>query len=249
MGRKKTLGFIAKLCEKPQKDRTLHSNSKGEDKPLHFVYKITNLVNSKFYIGVHSTSDIEDGYMGSGLVLKNAIQKYGISNFSREILFHCNTRKEAFEKERELVNIDLIKDHLSYNLAFGGSGGTYKSIGKIKRQQLKDEIFVSDAPKVITRNLTKIDPNYKVVFEVTEAGNRTLLANAVKCALDPRLKFNAIFARLLADHTGDIAVALTDLYNYKETQKKAISYLKKMEGTILLGCFGVKKVAWEQADH
>lgn len=245
----KLLNSVVEFCESPEKKKVRHSNSKGEDKPLHFVYKITNLVDGKFYIGVHSTADIEDGYMGSGLVLRYAIQKYGIDNFSREILFHCNSRKEAFQKEKELVTIDVIKNHLCYNLACGGSGGTYVSISKEKRNRIKDEIYVKEAPQVIIKNRTRIDPDTKTVFEITEAGNKTLLVNAVKLSMDPRLKYNAIIAKLIAQSSHDLASALTDLYNYQETQKKAISYLKKMQGTILLGCLGIKKVAWEQVGH
>ena len=38
------------------------------------VYQITNLINGKIYIGVHSTDDINDGYMGSGDLIKMAIK-------------------------------------------------------------------------------------------------------------------------------------------------------------------------------
>jgi hypothetical protein len=43
----------------------------------HIIYKITNMVNGKYYVGRHSTTDINDGYMGSGIWIKNAIRKYG----------------------------------------------------------------------------------------------------------------------------------------------------------------------------
>lgn len=54
----------------------------------HIVYLTTNLVNNKIYIGVHSTYDLNDDYLGSGFALKKAINKYGKEKFKREILFY-----------------------------------------------------------------------------------------------------------------------------------------------------------------
>lgn len=87
------------------------------------VYKITNLVNNKIYVGVHKTNKLDDGYMGSGTVLKTAIQKHGIKNFNKEILFCFNTYKEALEKEKEIVNEGFLSRKDTYNLRRGGNGG------------------------------------------------------------------------------------------------------------------------------
>jgi len=86
----------------------------------HFVYKTTNKINGKFYIGIHTTKKLDDGYLGSGLRLGNAIQKYGRENFEREILSYWPTRAEALIEERRLVDLG---DPNCYNLAPGGQGG------------------------------------------------------------------------------------------------------------------------------
>jgi len=89
-------------------------------KKYHFVYKITNLINQKYYIGVHSTNNLEDGYMGSGTAIKNAIQKYGIENFKREILEFVQTSEEKWLAEIKHVTLDVVRDENSYNMAPGG---------------------------------------------------------------------------------------------------------------------------------
>ena len=88
---------------------------------MHYtIYKITNLINSKFYIGKHETLNPYDSYMGSGIALQRAIKKYGCKNFRKQILFNFSSRKEMDIAERILVVID---HEVSYNLGRGGEGG------------------------------------------------------------------------------------------------------------------------------
>lgn len=83
------------------------------------IYKITNKINGKYYIGKHQTKDLDDGYMGSGKRIKRAILKYGIENFTKEILFKFDTEIEMNNKEKELV----VLSEETYNLCPGGEGG------------------------------------------------------------------------------------------------------------------------------
>lgn len=83
------------------------------------IYKITNKINKKYYVGKHQTNDLNDGYMGSGIKLKNSIKKYGINNFIKEILFVFDNEQEMNDKEKELV----IVSEETYNLCEGGKGG------------------------------------------------------------------------------------------------------------------------------
>lgn len=83
------------------------------------IYRITNKINGKFYIGKHQTKDLKDGYMGSGKLIKRAIRKHGVENFSKEILFVFDNEEDMNSKEKELVVIG--ED--SYNLCEGGNGG------------------------------------------------------------------------------------------------------------------------------
>jgi len=86
----------------------------------HFIYKITNNLNGKYYIGRHSTKNIDDSYMGSGIGIKNAINKYGIENFTKEIIEETSSSELLWELEKQIVNEDVVKDNMSYNMTYGG---------------------------------------------------------------------------------------------------------------------------------
>ncbi len=92
-------------------------------KKYHFLYKTTNLLNDQFYIGIHSTNNLNDEYLGSGLRLKRSIKKYGRENFRLEILEYFNSRDLLVECEKNLVNENLLNDPLCMNLRPGGTGG------------------------------------------------------------------------------------------------------------------------------
>jgi len=59
----------------------------------HILYRTTCTVTENFYIGVHSTTNLEDGYMGSGIRLLNSVLKHGKENHTREILEFFDTRE------------------------------------------------------------------------------------------------------------------------------------------------------------
>jgi shikimate kinase len=90
---------------------------------FNFIYKTTNLITGKFYIGMHSTNNLEDGYLGSGKILRYSIKKYGVENHKIEKLEFFEDRKKLAENEREIVNETLLKNSMCMNLRLGGEGG------------------------------------------------------------------------------------------------------------------------------
>jgi len=91
---------------------------------VYTVYKITNKINGKFYIGQHTTNNINDDYMGSGKLIQRAQSKYGTENFSKEILFRAVSQDIAFMVESWFVDEELLKNPLCYNLKLGGRNAT-----------------------------------------------------------------------------------------------------------------------------
>ena len=89
------------------------------------VYKTTNLVNGKIYVGLHVTEDLHDDYLGSGTQIRAAIKKYGKENFKREYIRVCESPEEMYDLEAEIVNEDFVKRPDTYNMKTGGTGSWY----------------------------------------------------------------------------------------------------------------------------
>jgi hypothetical protein len=91
---------------------------------MHYtIYKITSIVDDKIYIGKHQTEDVNDSYMGSGILISRAIKKYGKENFTKEILYIFESEEEMNAKEAELVTEDFCSRNDTYNICPGGKGG------------------------------------------------------------------------------------------------------------------------------
>ncbi|AGN30131.1 SegD homing endonuclease [Vibrio phage nt-1] len=90
----------------------------------YIIYKITNTINNKFYIGKHKTENIHDSYLGSGILIKRAVKKYGKDKFIKEILFICDDENVCNEAEERIVDEILVNDEMCYNLRTGGHGGS-----------------------------------------------------------------------------------------------------------------------------
>lgn len=72
---------------------------------------------------MHSTDNLEDGYIGSGKRLWNSINRYGKDKFKCVIIEFLPNRISLKEREKELVNEDILKDKMCMNLQPGGGGG------------------------------------------------------------------------------------------------------------------------------
>jgi group I intron endonuclease len=109
------------------------------------IYKTTNLINQKFYVGKDTHNN--PNYYGSGKRLKLAIQKYGLENFKKEIIEVCDSIEKLNEREKFWIReLNAISE--GYNISLGGDGGDTISnnprkyeIAKIHSQKMKMEKF------------------------------------------------------------------------------------------------------------
>lgn len=109
---------------------------------MYIVYKTTNNINGKIYIGVHIVKDENkiDNYLGSNKHLFRAVEKYGKENFTRETLIGNLTEDEAYYIESIIVDEDFIKRKDVYNEKRGGFGGSSKGRAFHKDEEYRKKL-------------------------------------------------------------------------------------------------------------
>ncbi len=172
------------------------------------IYKTTNLINSKFYIGQDSKNDPE--YLGSGILIKKAIEKYGIENFKKEIIEECSTKHEL--DQAEIKWILLTKATVEgYNIATGGQGGNLgPDVAKKKSESMKRYIKENKPDYMKGRNNARYDKTIHKFFN---------------------LETNEVFEGTKYDmalHIGSITTHVTQVVNGKRNHhKKWVLYSNK----------------------
>lgn len=148
----------------------------------YIIYKTTNTINGKFYIGLHETDNIDDGYLGSGILLKQSIEKHGKENFKKDILYIFDNKQDMIDKEKEIVNEDFVKRSDVYNMSKGGYGlctltderkseaitkmrNTFKSVDLKERSRKRIETILKKDPNAFKKmgilSAKKHKENYK----------------------------------------------------------------------------------------
>jgi len=128
-------------------------------KSYYFIYLTTNINNGKSYVGFRCTNNLDEPYLGSGLILKRQIRKYGSKNFKRQILEFC-TEDNWQEKERYWIKEKNTLFPNGYNLSEGGDGGnlgqivnqkiSLSNIGRLHSEETKLKISNSEKGKIIS---------------------------------------------------------------------------------------------------
>jgi len=111
---------------------------------VYYSYIIINLINGKKYIGEHSTENLKDGYMGSGVLIRKAIKKYGKKNFKKEILNFFDSKQKAYDDQIKWINEYNTLFPNGYNLSPTGGYGVNSSV---LSENTKNKIRISNSGK------------------------------------------------------------------------------------------------------
>jgi group I intron endonuclease len=199
------------------------------------IYKTTNNINGKFYIGQDSNNDPE--YLGSGVLLNKAIKKYGRDNFTKEILEICNTREELNEREKYWIT-ELNAKELGYNLADGGVGGnTYTEETRERVSNLFKGRYVGPETIEKRRQLRKQHPeryewNQEQRQRLRESRLGKKMSDETKQKISEKLKLRTKYSeKFLHEQTKDKRGENSPMWGKKHSEevrkKMSISHKKK----------------------
>jgi hypothetical protein len=148
-----------------------------KERRYHYIYKITCLKNNRYYIGMHSTDNLEDGYFGGGKRIKNSVKKHGKDAHRKEILEFFENRDLLRQREIELVNEELLNDPLCMNLQPGGGGGFINEDHK-KKWIMSGSKAGNESIKNLSKDpdwVKKISSNTKKLWENEDLSKKMIL--------------------------------------------------------------------------
>lgn len=189
------------------------------DKKYHLLYRVTNVETAMEYIGIHSTDCIEDGYMGSGTILKKHIRDYGVQSFRREVIDFFESREELLLAERNVVNEEYLNTANTYNLIFGGGG--VKTISS-KRKLFEKAIYSNKATdlEINSDKVKKYDSRYQYLFDFSKA--------EIKYPEYEMGAMRKVIMGFIVNHWHRVEYDVTTLWNNSYTNSIARKFLLKL---------------------
>jgi hypothetical protein len=145
------------------------------------IYKTTNLITNKIYIGQHITNNFDDGYLGSGKNLKHDIKKYGKENFVKEILFIFDNFEDMDNKEKELITKEFVLREDTYNIIIGGQGFDVSNMVITKDKHNNHHLVYTDDPRYLSGELIAASKGLVNVYDLNGNGFKVDID-------DPRIK-------------------------------------------------------------
>lgn len=183
----------------------------------HYFYKITNNINGHFYYGIHSTDNLDDGYMGSGRYLRRAYKKFGIENFTKEIIKFFENREDCANFEKEIVTEELVNDPNCYNISLGGEQTSCKGTVSVydKDEQIYKRVLIKDKSKYESINGGKVQVYDTIEKTYKRVSSEEYISNKDRYnSVNPFPK-NSIFVYLKTDESKKVFLINKDDFDDK----------------------------------
>nr|DAX26159.1 MAG TPA: intron associated endonuclease [Caudoviricetes sp.] len=213
----------------------------------YYIYKTTNLINGKFYVGKSSmkNNSIDYWYLGSGVLLKKAIEKYGRDSFKKEIIEWCSSFEESNEREKYWIStLNALNLDIAYNIATGGDGGY---LGEEVNRRISEALKGRKHTEEFKQHISKLNKGKKLSKEHIEALRKANLG--IKRSDEYKQKSRERMLKKYED--GFQNPHKVEIYKYdKQTGEYIGSYLSCTEASIDTGisrkaiqnaCFGRNK--------
>lgn len=122
-----------------------------------YIYLTKNSVNGRLYVGKHKSEKYDSQYFGSGKILLQAIDKYGIQNFTNEIIYKAETEEDLNQKEIQYISEYRRKyGKLMYNIAFGRDGGdTFTNKSEKEKNDFIDKMTIINRSRCSSNEFKK----------------------------------------------------------------------------------------------
>ena len=138
-----------------------------------YIYKTTNLINGKIYVGQHIAESFDVYYKGSGQMLKRAFKKYGKENFKCELLVEANSKEELDNLEQYWIEQLNTRDTtIGYNIVAGGGG----TVGYQHTTEAKKAMSLAKKGKPLTDSWKKAIGRASKGHKMSEAQKEKLRA-------------------------------------------------------------------------
>ena len=180
------------------------------------VYRTENLLNGKFYYGVHNSR--KPRYLGSGTALKRAIKKYGRDNFIRRTIKEFDTAKEAYAFETLMVDDLLINNPMCYNATAGGTGG---SAGRVISDETRTKMSIAGKKRVFTQA-------HRDAMSKTRTGKKQ-----PQSVIDARMLHNKtkVYIKTVNTKTGEEYRSIKDAWRNSNSELSYRGFRAQVNGT------------------
>lgn len=192
-----------------------------------YIYKTTNLVNNKIYIGQHKAKKFEGlHYIGSGKLILEAIEKYGKQNFKIDLLCECENQQELDEKEIYYISEYKSNDrNIGYNILAGGQNGNIitEETKQKNRERLINTTIMTKDNKEVSAKPEQIDYYLNLGY---------IIGRSKKAKQSLSENYNYSSKGMLGKHQSDKqkqAASKACSYKRSDEQKKNFSNSKKIK--------------------